>query len=161
MDFGGWMMTDIGKSIEDVLSESLEHLYQPKSPAALHKLVEIYQRAENSYFDQWIAEKYMVAKKQPLPGEMDLSRMGGLSPGPANYLMDPLLDTDGRLKYKQGLIAVFKDLSAIKGEFNDQGRINRIKRGITEALVDINSIAMCKDETVVWRDLEELRRLAH
>jgi hypothetical protein len=35
---------------------------------------------------------------------------------------------------------------------SEGGRIDRIKRSIGEALVDINNIAMCKGETPVWDD---------
>lgn len=66
--------------------------------------------------------------------------------------MEPFLDTEGRLKYKQGLISVFKDISALESELNDRGRITRIKHGISETLVDINNIATCKGETQVWDD---------
>jgi hypothetical protein len=141
IDFGGRMMTTIAKSVEDVLSETLEHLYQPKNSAALHKLVEIYLKAEDAYFDQWNAERILAAHKAPMPGELHLMTLFGIAPGPATYLMEPYLDAQGRRNYQEGLVAVLKDIYAIEGDFNDQGRIGRIKHGISETLVDLANIA--------------------
>jgi len=45
-----------------------------------------------------------------------------------------------------------KAISAIENDFNDSGRINRIKHGISETLVDINNIGKCKQEDSVWDD---------
>ena len=150
--FGGRMMRDIQKGIEDTLSETLERLYQPQSSVALLKLVEIYHRAETVYFDQWNAERIVAAQKAPEPGELHLMNLFGATPGAATYLMEPYLDTDGRLKYKLGLTEILKDLLTIESDFNDHGRIARIEHGISETLVDINNIAMCKGEKQVWDD---------
>ena len=152
MDFGGRMMTHVGKSVDDVLGETLEHLYRPKSSSALHRLIAIYQRAEDAYFEQWNQQRIEEAQKAPPPGELHLTNLFGASPGASAYLMEPLLDTQGRLKYKQGLVSVFKELSMVEDEFRDDGRIVRMKKGISEALVDINNIARCKSESDVWDD---------
>ena len=73
-------------------------------------------------------------------------------PGAATYLMEPFLDTEGRRNYKAELISAYKGIATLEGECNDRGRITRIKRGISETLVDINNIAMCKGEKAVWTD---------
>jgi hypothetical protein len=150
--FGGRVMTNVGKSIEDVLAETLESLYGPRNGAAHRKLVEIFQQAENVYFEQWNKERIRGEDKRGAPGELHLTNLFGASPGSASYLMEPLLDTQGRLKYKEGLVSIYNDISKIENDFNDDGRISRIKQGIEEALVDINNIAMCKGEKQVWDD---------
>ncbi len=150
--FGGRLMNNVDRSIEDTLAETLEHLYRPKNTPALQKLVEIYQKAETVYFDQWNAQKILEEQKMPRPGELHVTNLFGASPGAAAYLMEPFLDTNGRLQYKQGLISLLKELSAIENDFNDGGRVTRIKHGISETLVDINNIAKCKNETAVWDD---------
>jgi hypothetical protein len=66
--------------------------------------------------------------------------------------VEPYLDREGRRAYKQGLVAILQNLLAIERGFNDDGRIGRIKRGIQETLVDINTIAMAKNEKQVWDD---------
>jgi len=156
--FGGRMMTHVRKSVEDTLAETIERLYQPKNNAALRKLVEIYQKAESVYFDQWDSERILAAQKAPEPGELHLMNLFGATPGAPTYLMEPYLDTNGRLKYKQGLIEVFKKTLTIESDFNDRGRIDRIKHGISETLVDINNIARCKEEKAVWDDQQVGRK---
>ena len=66
--------------------------------------------------------------------------------------MEPYLDSGGRKKYKAGLVSLLKDVQAIEDDFSDGGRIGRIKQGISEALADMNNIAMSKDEKDVWDD---------
>ena len=173
--FGGRIMTEVEKSIEEVLAETLESLYRPKNAAAQRKLVEIFQQAENVYFEQWrerTSEKQRVNVKSgdladvflwneeivnqsqelPRPGELHLTNLFGATPGSASYLMEPFLDTNGRLRYKEGLISIYKEISKIENDLNDKGRIGRIKQGIEGALVDINNIAMSKGEKQVWDD---------
>ena len=158
--FGGRIMNDCERDLEEVLSEVLESLYHPKTTAAHSKLVAIFQRAENVYFDQWPDEELLeygghtITPKQntPPPGETQLTTLFGESPGPATYLAEPFLDTAGRLAYKQGLLALYKDLSAIENDFADEGRIDRIQKCISNVLADINNIGMAKSETEVWKD---------
>jgi hypothetical protein len=54
--------------------------------------------------------------------------------------MEPFLDDAGRQAYKKGLRSMLKDLMQIEDQFADEGRIARIKEGITAALVDVNDI---------------------
>ena len=158
IDVGGRLMTDIGKSFEDALHESLEHLYQPKDATALRNLVQVFLKAENIYFEQWNPERILAAQKAPMPGELHLMNLFGSTPGAATYLLEPFLDTGGRGNYKQGLVSVFKEIEAIEDSFNDDGRIARIKHGISETLVDINNIARCKNEKAVWDDSQVGRK---
>ncbi|HET6216664.1 MAG TPA: hypothetical protein VFE27_06560 [Acidobacteriaceae bacterium] len=152
ISFGGRLMTHPEKNVADVLAETLEHLYRPKNNAALRKLVTVYEAAESSYFDQWNEKRMREDPKVGLPGELHLTNLFGASPGAAQYLIDPYLDTKGRLQYKQGLISIFKQLVEIEDDFDDNGRIGRIKFGISETLVDINNIARSKNENQVWDD---------
>jgi len=156
--FGGRIMTNVGKSVEDGLAEVLESLYQPKKTAAHRKLVEIFQRAENSYFEQWNTERTQQYTKTPPPGELHLASLFGATPGAARYLMEPYLDSEGRRAYKQGLVSILKDILAIQGDFDDKGRMERIKRGIEETLVDVNNVAMAKNEKQIWDDSQVGRR---
>jgi hypothetical protein len=130
----------------------LEHLYHPKNPAALHRLVVLYQKAEDSYFGQWKPDVIEAAIQRPVPGNFHITNSFGASPGAAEYLMEPYLDTAGRLHYKNALIEMYRELLDIETSFDDGGRISRIKYGISEALVDLNTIAKSKDEKQVWDD---------
>ena len=85
------------------------------------------------------------------PGEFKLNdALFGTSPGPATYLMEPYLDADARLAYKNGLVSILDDLPKIKNNFEDNGRLKRIKRGIMVTLNLINTIHTCKGEP--WQD---------
>ncbi|MGB7590149.1 MAG: hypothetical protein WBO19_02765 [Terriglobia bacterium] len=151
--FGGRLMSDVGRSVEDVLSEVLESLYRPKNTAAHRKLVEVFQKTENDYFAQWNEQKINDFYKAPPPGELQLCSVEypfGATPGAARYLMEPYLDGGGRLAYKQSLVSNLKALMEIEGDFEDRGRIGRIRRGIEEMLVDINNISYAKDEKQIW-----------
>ena len=158
--FGGRIMSDTGKDLEDALAEVLETLYKPKSAGAHRQLVDIFQRAENVYFDQWPDAKILeygghtiIPKRiTPPPGEVHLTTLFGVSPGPATYLTEPFLDTEGRIAYKEGLVSILKDISKIENDFRDEGRIKRIQKCISNTLLDINNIGMSKNETKVWRD---------
>jgi hypothetical protein len=156
--FGGKIMRNVGKSVEDVLAEVFESLYRPKNTAAHRKLVEIFRRAENAYFEQWNAEQIQEQAKTPPPGELHLTSLFGATPGAASYLMEPYLDSEGRRAYKEGLVSILKDILGIEGDFEDNGRMERIRRGIEETLVDINNIAMAKNEKQVWDDSQVGRR---
>lgn len=158
--FGGRIMSDTGRELEEVLAEVLESLYRPKTTAAHQKLVEIFQRAENVHFDQWPDEKILEygghritpKRKTPPPGEVHLTTIKGDTPGPAVYLTEPFLDTEGRMAYKQGLVSILKDILKIENDFRDGGRIKRIQKCIHNALLDINNIGMAKNETKVLSD---------
>ena len=158
--FGGRIMSDTGKDVGEVLAEVLESLYRPKTTAAHRQLVDIFQRAENVYFDQWPDAKILeygghtiIPKRiTPPPGEVHLTTLLGVSPGPATYLTEPFLDTEGRIAYKEGLVSILKDISKIENDFRDEGRIKRIQKCISNALVDVNTIGMVNNETKVWKD---------
>src|SRR5262249_5338213 len=109
-------------------------------------------------FEQWNAERILEKQKTPMPGELHLTNLFGASPSPATYLMEPYLDTSGRQRYKAALVSLLKDVQAIEDDFNDGGRIGRMKRGISGALGDINNIAMSKDEKNVWDDQQVNRQ---
>lgn len=142
---GGRILSNITRSINDVLEEVLELYYKPKNENALLKLVDIFLRAEDGYFSHWSNERLAHP-----PGEFKLSTLWGTSPGAGLYLMEPYLDADGRQSYKQILLEILKDLAEIKGEFQDNGRLLKIKRGITITLNLINTIKACKGEP--WQD---------
>jgi hypothetical protein len=150
--FGGRIMTDPAKDAESVLSEVIETLYRPRKKAAREGLVSIFRRAEDGYFENWNLDRIRAARKRPEPGELYLTRLHGTSPSEASYLLEPYLDTNGRLAYKRTLVCLLQDLHGIEGQFDDDGRLARIKKGIEGALVDINNIAFAKGETSVWED---------
>ncbi|MBI5092843.1 MAG: hypothetical protein HZB26_10425 [Candidatus Hydrogenedentes bacterium] len=124
--FGGQMMCNADKSVEENLSSVLERLYKPKSPAALDKLVNVVRGAEDAYFNsmEWDEKRlYLKGNKAfPGPGELHLSRpITGLY-GTPDYLLEPQLTFAGRSAYNAGLEAVLKEVYAIGDQFEDDPR---------------------------------------
>jgi len=113
MAFGGRIMTNAGGSVEDVLGETLESLFRPKNTVAQRKLLEIFQRAENVYFEQWNKERIQEVTKRPAAGNFHITNSFGASSGASEYLMEPFPDTSGRLKYMRALIDTYKGILEI------------------------------------------------
>jgi hypothetical protein len=142
--FGGRMLSDVGMKPEDVLGDTIESLYKPKSATTSDKLVRIFQRAENAYFDNWSPRP-----PSPLspPGELHLTELFGTTPGSARYLTDdlrggPLMGREGRAAYKRELASILDDVSKVEGSVAEGGRvrIDRIKACIVNTLADIEVI---------------------
>lgn len=143
---GGRILSDATRKPEDILSDVIDVYYKPKTSAAQQKLVSIFLRAEDAYFDQWegMQERFRAAfdvAPDWEPHEFPLDGLWGDSPGPAAYLQNPRLSAEGRQNYKKGLIAVLEDLQQIEDEFDDGGRLAKIKRGMIITLTLINSIS--------------------
>jgi hypothetical protein len=136
--FGGKLLSNVGREIDEVLTEVIETLYQPKSVSTCDKLVEVFQRAESAYFDQWSDERIVEAHKCPAPGELHLTSLFGTSPGPASYLTEPFLDSRGRVAYKRELLSILEDISKIEGSVGVKDRVERIKMCIRNAINDID-----------------------
>lgn len=150
--FGGRIMTDPNRESGSVLDEVIARLYQPRNSAAQRRLASIFRTAEDGYFENWDAQRIMEARKRPMPGELHLVTLFGASPNQADYLMEPYLDTRGRLAYKKALVSILKQLPALRDQCDCGGRLAAIRRCVEAALVDINNIACARGETEVWDD---------
>jgi hypothetical protein len=147
---GGRILSDIRRDPAEVLAEVIELTYRPKNAAAHRKLLELYQRAEDGYFSQWKEELFKQVWGIPVPGEFKLDQhLFGTSPGPATLFVEPGLDTEGRLAYKQALVSILEELPALRGSFADHGRLDRIRRSLIITLNLINTIAYVKGESKV------------
>ncbi|MBI4606127.1 MAG: hypothetical protein HY721_29525 [Planctomycetes bacterium] len=136
--FGGRMMCDVDRSVADVLAEVLEELYEPKTSSAREKLVEIFQRAEQVYFENWSQR----TKEDPMrPGEIYLEPLSGDLPGASTYLI-ATMDQGGREAYRHGLLSILRDLSSIEKDLRDGGRVQRIKKCIENAIIDEQNLRM-------------------
>lgn len=144
---GGRALSDAARSVEEIATDVVRTYYKPKSAAAEKKLVEIFLRAEDAYFDQWVDirkrfdEHFKVGPSWGGPGEFKLDDLWGDSPGPASYLKFPVITPEGRQAYKAGLISILRDFPDIEGKFDDRGRLDNIKRSIIVTLTLINSIS--------------------
>ena len=132
----GRLLSDASRSTDDALSEAIELYYKPKTPTANEKLVSIYNRAEDAFFENW---PEAARKNSARPGELHLEPLFGEHPQKSSYLTY-YLDSQGRAEYRKGLMAILKDLSKIEEDFEDEGRIRRIKTCIIAILVDIENL---------------------
>lgn len=150
--FGGRLMLKPDSPAEEVLSEVLEMLYRPRDSQAHDALVDLFRRAEDAYFGEWVPEHIRKANGRGVPGELHLHQLSGSSPNAAAYLAEPFLTAEGRLRYKQTLVSIYRQLTELDSRFADGGRLNRIRESIECVLADINNIAFGKGEKEVFDD---------
>lgn len=143
--FGGRILKDPARELRDVLAETLEDLYRPKSAAALDQLVDVFERAEDAYFDQWVMDDHFDTAIGGPPGEFYMDGLFGKSPGPAAFLSaEHYLNAPGRAKYKEGLDNVLRDFLLIENEFECTERVAALKRSLIVSLTIMNTIIACK-----------------
>ncbi len=130
----GRILSDTTRNVEDVLAEVIEKYYRPRNPQVLRKLVDVYLRSEDVYFENWPEEQ----KQRPCPGEFHVTNLLGEAPGKSHYLFR--LTPRGYGAYRNELISILRDLAGIKDDFEDHGRIRRMKTCIINVLVDIDNI---------------------
>jgi len=143
--FGGKLLSDVEKDVEKILAEVVEMLYRPKNSAACVQLVDIFQRAENAYFDHWTPDDIAEVEKLGIPGELHpIVYLLGHAPGPAAYLRKPYMDSGGRTAYKKEMISILNDIRTIESGIAAKTRVTRIKTCIKNTIWDIDS---CENKT--------------
>jgi len=150
--FGGRMMSDVDKNVEDVLAEVLNELYKPKKPESLKKLVEIFQLAEDAYMTNLNYDADGIHLKElpayPGPGECHIAWTVGLgaeaSASPV-YILEPFLTDNGRALYAKGLSTCLKKVCEIENDFDDNGRIQRLKDSIYHTLDDVITVSYARE----------------
>ncbi|MFO1514177.1 MAG: twin-arginine translocation signal domain-containing protein [Verrucomicrobiota bacterium] len=150
--FGGKMMSDVNRDVDEVLSEVLEDLYQPKSSASQKKLIQTFQLAEEAYFSNLDYDADGVHLKglqaYPGPGELHIGFGIGLATGASAvpvYLLEPNLTDKGRAAYAKGLEACLKNICEIESQVAATERIQRLKSSIYHALDDVINIAYARE----------------
>ena len=142
--FGGRIMSDVDRSVEDALTEVVEDLYKPKTSEALKKLVGVFQLAEDAYCGNLDYDTDGIHLKglqaYPGPGELHI----GFGIGPAAgasavpvYLLEPNLTDKGRSLYAKGLETCLKTVYEIEDQCGEAVRIRRLKDCIFHALDDV------------------------
>lgn len=145
--FGGRILSDTSRSVDDVVAEVLEKYYRPADAESLQRLARIFRTAEESYFSQWSAESFDKVWGVPLPGEFKLYQgLFGTTPGPATYLKEPCLDAKGRKAYRKGLVSILEELPKLAGRCKDDGRLARIRRAAINTLTMLNTVSYCLGE---------------
>jgi len=137
--FGGQLMCNPDRSVEENLANVLERIYKPKSPAALDKLTRVVLGAEAAYFDNmdWDEEhRYLRGDLSiPGPGELHLSNPITGVVGPPIYILEPNMTTAGRKAYAAALHALLKDAYDLTGQFAEQEKIERLQTAMLNTMV--------------------------
>lgn len=158
--FGGQLMCNPGKGVEENLTAVLERLYKPKSPAALDKLTALVLSAEDAYFKNmdWDEQHaYLKGNKLfPGPGELHLSRpITGLY-GTPDFLLEPQMTLEGRKAYNTGLEAVLKEAYGIGDQFKAQEEVARLQTAILNALMMVRAVI----STQQWEEQQAAQKKA-
>ena len=150
--FGGRIMCDVTRDVQDVLAEVVEDLYQPKSTAAHKRLVEVFRLAENAYLSNMNYDNDGVHLKgqpaYPGPGELHIGFGIGLAGGASAvpvYLLEPNLNDKGRAAYAKGLETCLKEVCDIEHQVTATQRMQRLKNSIYHALDDVINIAYARE----------------
>jgi len=149
--FGGRIMSDVDRNVEDVLAEVLDELYKPRTPEALKKLVGVFQLAEDAYLANMDYDADGIHLKgllaYPGPGELHI----GFATGPAVgasavpvYLMEPNLTEKGRTLYAKGIETCLRSVYEIEDQFADIEKIQRLKDCIFHALDDVITVSYAR-----------------
>lgn len=146
---GGRIMSDTTKRPEEILGEGVELYYRPKDTATHKKLIDVFLKGEECYFGNWPNQVESFKKLYGfVPGEFKLYQgLWNTSPGPSSFLKDPMLDAKGRKVYKEGLIAILRDLPSLEPKCKDGGRLQNIKNSISTTLNTLNTVQMCLGES--------------
>ena len=144
---GGKLMQDVSRPIDAVVNEVLEAKYRPKNEAAMKKMTSAFSRCESAYFGGWNEKRIAEHDKMPAPGELHLGPLFGDSPGAATYLNEPFLDKDGRKAFRDALLISYDEITSCESDFDDEGRIGRIKRCLVAALADLETLRLGKGES--------------
>jgi len=144
--FGGRILSDCRGNVDDLLAEVLEELYHPKSSSAHQKLIEVFVKPEQAYFDHWSEAEIERVHKAPPPGELHLGPLFGDSPGGPTYLAEPFLDQKGRHAYRESLLGAYDTLAKSGQSFGDMTRIQRIQQCIVNAVADLDTLSLGKNQ---------------
>lgn len=156
--FGGQVMCNPGKSIEENLAAVLERLYKPKNPAALDRLTALVLAVEDAYFSNMDWDENQVYLKGnklfPGPGELHLSRpITGLY-GTPDFLLEPQMTLEGRLACNAGLEAALKEAYAIGDQFEAQEKIARLQTALLNMLMLLRTVIT----TQQWQEQQKQGR---
>lgn len=107
---GGRMLSKPERNPQDALAEVLDFYYKPKNDKARKQLLGVFSNAEEAFF----AQMHKTGEFHMASGRMGLFKQW--------------FDDKGRLAYLNGLLPILKDVIEIEGQFDDRGRIARIKQ---------------------------------
>lgn len=158
----GLRLSDVERKSDDILMEAINTLYKPRSFRAGNDLVELFARSEDAFFSNWnpvritqVPELYSDGISgffewsgeyfnRAIPGELFLEPLFGSSPGFPVYL-SVYMKREGRITYKKELQSILHSFFQLQNEFDDGGRVERIKKSISNMILDIDMVNESKE----------------
>lgn len=127
----GKLLQDPFRSAAEVLTETVEELFQPRTREAAEELADIFWAAEKAYM--------ATAVFYPEGGELYLEPLFGAAAGPPFYL-EAFIQAHKVPEYERAIQAIQQRFARIRAELGDQGRAGRVQRCIEGALEDVRQI---------------------
>ena len=146
---GFMAVSDVQRTWEDILGEIIQTKYRPRTPEAARTLRDLLCTAEEGFYSQWVHadQRFFDIWKIPPRCEWKLNdALFGTSPDPAMYLLEPYLTPEGRQLYKAALRTSLTLLDSVRHDFDDQGRIERMRRCLIMSCHLLNSVIAAKGE---------------
>ncbi len=147
--FGGRLLSNVDREMDDILAEVVTELYQPMDTETCASLVSIFKRAENAYFDHWYdaQDSPKAELRQLYVSEFygnDLQKPTYLAEAPEfNRLMTRIMmDARGRERYRTELNFILADLLALEANTGSKGRMERLRICIQNVIKDIDETIM-------------------
>ncbi len=146
---GFMALANVERGWEEILDEIIQTKYRPRKPESAQRLRDLLAAVEDGYYWQWIDadQRFFEIWKIPPRCEWKLNdALFGTSPDPAMYLLEPYLTKEGRVAYKSALTSALAALDEIRGDFDDEGRIERMRRCLIVSCHILNSVIAAKGE---------------
>ena len=145
---GGKILSDIARPIEGIMYEAVGELYRPLNEEAHKKLVEIFVRAEDAYFDN---QHPTLLGAKDIRGELHLDlNLWKTYPGKPVYLDDSRMNSEGRAKYRETLLGILEDIQPLESQVGESEKVKRIALCIESVIKDLDEIP--KEGVVLFRD---------
>jgi len=137
--FGGVILSDPEKTIEQAASESIRHLYKPNDEITCEKLAKIFMDAEHAYISN-------CAVEMPRIGEIRLQKLFQIDCDDPKYLTFhedhniQFMTGKGRKGYKDALENIMERVGGIEDKVGEPDKIRRIELCITNVIQDLTQL---------------------
>lgn len=154
----GLLMLNPERTVEDILAEAVQRLYDPSGPAQAQRIAGIFRQAEELFFACWtpqrnraLPEAYSdgvehlfqwspTQPQQAVPGEFFLEKLFGIGPGFPCYLTVHF-DAQGRLRYREGMQQLLAQAHQVAQQGGNAQRLSAIVRCLENTIADLAQAA--------------------
>ncbi len=141
--FGGIMLSDPEKKVEDAVLETVDMLYAPKNKETAQNLMQVFFDAEKAYMSN---SPYFLQKGVKMC-ELRLTGLMGPEPGPEYYISNNAelsnllyMDAGGRKAYKEVFVDILGRLDEIEKGVKKPEKVQRIRLCIKNVIRDLDKL---------------------